>query len=384
MNQDDKLKERTILLMRLYWRDEIHKIGTELNIDEIKKFENYWDLDHYKGAYQIARTLDDKKLEELVARNPPKYVSLGGFQGKHYSVDKRGRISFSSSWPTVKENIKKSLDNWGDKAYSVLRALINKKGDSAYFELIDEIGKILGKEYIPSWILPRLEPLKLVFKTGSNKYPRWTIPTEIIPVIQEELKGYQLGFDDEKEFKRTKSKRIAKEQESSLLSIERKLDNLVGNLVDRKREINLICQNRFSTRFFIDNEKAIMSIKRPCSNEEEFDYRIQGLSSIIDNVEVEKTKKALKINDKESGSINLMEFLLEENGKLSHKNIIKNLRMLKILRNKKFPTHHDDGKFIEAMNNFGQQTFPPDWEVLWENVLEGTTESLKKFRDSLQ
>ncbi|MCH8914405.1 MAG: hypothetical protein IIA82_00915 [Thaumarchaeota archaeon] len=384
MNQDDKLKERTILLMRLYWRDEIHKIGTELNIDEIKKFENYWDLDHYKGAYQIARTLDDKKLEELVARNPPKYVSLGGFQGKHYSVDKRGRISFSSSWPTVKENIKKSLDNWGDKAYSVLRALINKKGDSAYFELIDEIGKILGKEYIPSWILPRLEPLKLVFKTGSNKYPRWTIPTEIIPVIQEELKGYQLGFDDEKEFKRTKSKRIAKEQESSLLSIERKLDNLVGNLVDRKREINLICQNRFSTRFFIDNEKAIMSIKRPCSNEEEFDYRIQGLSSIIDNVEVEKTKKALKINDKVSGSINLMEFLLEENGKLSHKNIIKNLRMLKILRNKKFPTHHDDGKFIEAMNNFGQQTFPPDWEVLWENVLEGTTESLKKFRDSLQ
>jgi len=383
MNQDDKLKERTILLMRLYGRDEIHKIGTELNIHEIKKFENYWDLDHYKGTYQIARTLDDKKLEELVARNPPKYISLGGFQGKHYSVDERGRISFSSSWPTVKENIKKSLDNWGDKAYSVLRALINKKGNSAYFELIDEIGKILGKEYVPSWILPRLEPLKLVFKTGSNKYPRWTIPTEIIPVIEEELKGYQLG-SDEKEFKRAKPKRIAKEQESSLLSIERKLDNLVDNLVDRKREINLIFQNRFSTRFFIDNEKAIMSIKRPCSNEEEFDYRIQGLSSIIDNVEVEKTKKALKINDKVSSSINLMEFLLEENGKSSHKNIIKNLRMLKILRNKKFPTHHDDGKFIEAMNNFGQQTFPPDWEVLWENVLEGTTESLEKFRDSLQ
>ena len=378
MNQDDKLKERTILLMRLYWRDEIHKIGTELNIHEIKKFENYWDLDHYKGAYQIARTLDDKKLEELVARNPPKYISLGGFQGKHYSVDKRGRISFSGSWPTVKENIKKSLDNWEDKAYAVLRALINKKGNSAYFELIDEIGKILGKEYVPSWILPRLEPLKLVFKTGSNKYPRWTIPTEIIPVIEEELKGYQLSSDDKKEFKRAKPKRIGKE-EYSLLSIERKLDNLVGNLVDRKREINLIFQKKFGTRFFIDNEKAIMSIKRPCSNEEEFDNRIQGLSSIIDNVEVTRIKTALKINDKRNSSINLMEILLKENEKSSYKNIIKNLRMLKILRNKKFPTHYDDGRFIEAMNNFGQQTFPPDWEVLWENVLEDTTESLKKF-----
>jgi hypothetical protein len=261
--EDQKLKERVILLMRFYWRDEIHKIGTELDIDEIKKVENYWDLDHYKGALLISKMLNDESLKELLLKHPLKYVQMDGFQGQYYTVDKKGRFSLTNSWPVVRENVKKSLENWGDKAYGVLKALVNKDGNSAYFELIDEIGRVLGKEYVPSWILPRLEPLKLVFKTGSNKYPRWTIPTEIIPVIEQELEGYVLGSEGkEKTGKSGRGFPKDEEKESlSLLLIERKLDGLVSDLVERKREINMICQKKYGTRFFIDNEKAVMSIK---------------------------------------------------------------------------------------------------------------------------
>ncbi|MFQ5787101.1 MAG: hypothetical protein ACE5H1_03895 [Thermodesulfobacteriota bacterium] len=383
-SEDKKLKERIILLMRLYWRDEIHKIGTELDIDEIKKVENYWDLDHYKGALLISKVLNDEDLKELVSKYPPKYVQMGGFQGQYYTVDKKGRFSFINSWPSVRGNVKKSLENWGDKTYGVLKALVNKNGNSAYFELIDEIGRVLGKEYVPSWILPRLEPLKLVFKTGSNKYPRWTIPTEIIPVIESELKEYTVGSkgkEKSKKFGKGPSKDEEKES-LSLLLIERKLDKLVTNLVERKREINIICKRKYKTRFFRDNEKAIMSIKRPCSNEEEFDHRVQGLSSIIDEIETEKIKKQIKSED--NGSINIMKSLLRSNDEKNYGDILNNLRMLRVLRNKKFPTHSDNGKFIEATANFGQDKFPPDWEILWESVLEGTVKSLERFRNALQ
>lgn len=196
MNQEDKLKERIILLTRLYWIDELHKIGIELNIDSIKKIQNSWDLEQYKAAYEIAQHLDDNQLEKLLASYTPKHMKLGGFQGKFYSLDEKCHLTFTSSWPSVKENVKKALALYQNKAYGVLKALANKNGESEYFDLIDEIGKVLGKEYVPSFLLPRLAPLKLVFKTGSNRYPLWTMPTEIIPAVEEELRNYQLIPED--------------------------------------------------------------------------------------------------------------------------------------------------------------------------------------------
>lgn len=194
--QEEELKEKVILLTRLYWIDELHKIGTELNIDSIKKVSNYWELEHYKTAYEIAKKIDNDKLENLLIRHPPKYIKLGGFQGKFYSLDEKGNLAFTSSWPLVNENVKKALTLYKDKAYGVLKALINKKGESEYYDLINEIGRVLGREYVPSFLLPRLTPLKLVFKTGSNKYPLWTMPTEIISPVEEELKNYQFIQDD--------------------------------------------------------------------------------------------------------------------------------------------------------------------------------------------
>lgn len=63
-------------------------------------------------------------------------------------------------------------------------------------DLLNE--KVLGYEYVPSYLLPRFGPLKLVFKTGSNKYPDWTMPPEIIPAVREELVTYKKDHKKER------------------------------------------------------------------------------------------------------------------------------------------------------------------------------------------
>lgn len=381
---DEKLKEKVLLLMRLYWQDELHKIGTELNIEEIKSVSNYWDLEHYKAALAIARRLDDNTLLQLLSNHPPRYITLGGFQGNFYTANERGIISLVSSWEQVRKNVQKALEKDGDKAYGVLQALINKKGRAAYFELIDEIEKVLAYEFVPSYLLPRLGPMKLVFKTGSNKYPDWTIPTEIIPVVAEELQKFRNLPITSKKSKRHAKTESDKSEESELFLIERRLDELVGAVVERKREINLIFENKFKTKFFNDNEKAMFSIKKPCSNEEDFNNRIQGLCVVLDDIQSNELKKLLNDTEETRGSLDLMESFLNKHSKNFNKELIKAFRMIRVLRSKKFPVHHDDGRFIEAMQYFDQSNFPPDWQILWEKVLERCAKSLQSFRDAFQ
>lgn len=384
-SNDEKLREKIGLLKRLYWLDEIYKIGIELNIQSIQNIQNYWELNHDDVARQIAERLDDHELLNLISRHIPKYVSLGGFQGQFYSVDENKHLTLASSWETVKKNVNKSLDKWNQNAYGVLQALINKNGKSSFVELINEIENVLGRDYTPSFLLPRLESLRLVFKSGSNKYPYWIIPEEIVSVVKDELKKYSLEIIPQSKKIKTNPQRISRKRESELLTRELKLDNIVEDFVNVKSDINLIFQHKFKIKFFRDNEKAVILIRKPSSNEDDFMYRIQWLSAILtDDVEITDIKKLLKNSDNMQGSFDFMEIFLNQHDVKYDKNIIQNLRMLKILRNKKYPAHPDDGIFLEAVKFFGQPTFPPDWTVLWESVLKSVTESLVSFRNYLQ
>jgi hypothetical protein len=42
-----------------------------------------------------------------------------------------------------------------------------------------------------SWRPQTINTGKLIFKTGSNKYPNWTMPPEIIPIVETELAAYE-------------------------------------------------------------------------------------------------------------------------------------------------------------------------------------------------
>ena len=176
----EKIEERALLLRRLYWLDEIHKIGKELNIDSIKEVENYWDLDHKSASSQISKILSDNSLLELVSRHPPKYLEMGGFHGQFYTLEEKNQLQLTGSWEIISKNVKRAIEKYKEKSYGTLKALVNKNGKSSYIDLLTEIEKILDKDYTPTALLSRLTILKLVFKTGSNKYPTWEIPQEIL------------------------------------------------------------------------------------------------------------------------------------------------------------------------------------------------------------
>lgn len=193
---DARTKERVLLLMRFYWLEDLYNVGKTLCIPYFEKFADYWDIGYgddsrLEAALAIAEVISDETLAKLITEKPPKYgLDLGGFHGNYYTCDESGRLKLESSWDIVRANVQKALSRWGDKAYGVLRGIIDKGGRSEYFELLDAIESALGYEFIPSYLLPRFRTLKLIFKTGSNKYPDWTMPAEIIPVVEAELAAH--------------------------------------------------------------------------------------------------------------------------------------------------------------------------------------------------
>jgi len=298
---------------------------------------------------------------------------LGGFHGKYYTASTTGELRLQDSWELIRKNVRKALSKWSDQSYGTLQALINKNGKAAYFDLLDEIEKVLGYEFTPSYLLPRLRPLNLVFKTGSNKYPEWTMPSEIIPVVEEEIHG----------FKRPSQPSHGKRSFSeSLLKQLREFDSLGNGIVDARRNLNVVFERRFGTALLKQNEMATNDLRKPCSNEEEFNNRILTLALLIDGIEADRISKLVK-SGTQGGSVNLLEKFLEEHVEQYDKTAIKNLRMTVTLRSKRYPVHKDDPQYLNALSYFGFTELPPDWQDLWETLLNRYLETLQSLISSI-
>jgi len=373
---DEKIKERTLLLMRFYWKDKIYEIGKGLNIDYFNRYEHYWRIDHYRGALEISKVVADQELLGLIEDNLPQYkVPLGGFRGTYYSATEDGEVTLSDSRDGVRANVRTALGRWGEKAYGVMQALINRRGRATFFDLVDEIEKVLGYEYVPSWLLPRMVPMKLVFKTGSRKYPDWTMPPEMVPVVRQELEAYT---------RPRKRPRTQSTVSSEVIVVEGTMEAIASEIVRRRRDINLAFMGRFGTQLFRQNEMATADIRKPCSNEEDFNNRILNLTNLINVIWTEEITQLVKGKQPEPGSINILEAFLEQEFPNYDKQIIANLRMMNRLRSKKHPIHADTPELMEALQYFGFGAFPPDWQELWEAVLSKYLETLQSLAKVMQ
>lgn len=388
-NNEEKIKERSFLLMRFYWKDELYKVGKELNISYFNKFENYWDINEREAALEISKRLNDETLFRLIQETYPpskyKFSFLGGFQGKYYTATEQEEVKLENSWGEVSKNLNKALEKWGDNAFGVLQAIINKGGVVTFFDLVDEIEKVIGREYFPTSLLPRLQPLKLVFKTGSNKYPDWTIPPEIIPLLNEKLAEYKKSKKIPDKFIKITDKGIGKDEVTvksitNIVHSDQTIAKLSDKIADTRRSINLIFHHKFGEKLLEEDENAILDIRKVCKNEEDFNNRIQSLAILIDKINVIKLKNILNI-DKE-GSINILEIFLNQKFPNYNKRIIINLRNIFTLRSKKYPIHPDSPELIDALKYFGFQEFPPIWGELWEEVLKKYLESLELLKDT--
>ncbi|MGC1120709.1 MAG: hypothetical protein WBA22_06405 [Candidatus Methanofastidiosia archaeon] len=379
---EEKLTEKALLLMRFYWRDKVYEIGKQMNLPYFDEFDDYWEMGHYKGALKIAETITDEDLLKIIRDNPPKYkLSLGGFQGNYYTAKENGEVELTSSWEKVRENVQWCLEKRKGKAFGVLKAMINKKGHAAYFDLIDEIENVLGYEYFPSNILPRLSPRKLIFKTGSNKYPDWTMPPEIIPVVQEELSFFETSAGEMEKAIAKKGMSGRNGMSAQILQADHIISDLAYRITEKRREINLIFRRKFKTKIFKESEMAILDIRKPCGNEESFNNRILALSTMIDRMNTRKLGEQAGL-DMRDGSINNLERFLDSSFPNYDKRVIANLRNIMILRSGKYPIHSDNPRFIRAIEHFGM-SYPPDWGELWEITLRKFLESLELLYERL-
>jgi hypothetical protein len=142
--------------------------------------------------------------------------------------------------------------------------------------------------------------------------------------------------------------------------------------------VNTHFKNRFGFDIFkLEQEGVIPEIIKPCEIESDFVTKIAVLGNLIDWINVNGLKLKIKGETKGLKSISLLEeFLKQQFGSFEEK-IIKNLRVISELRNKKFPIHKEGQEVIEIFIDLGEKYPPENWDMVWKKVMAIYLESLK-------
>jgi len=160
--------------------------------------------------------------------------------------------------------------------------------------------------------------------------------------------------------------------------------------VEYRNFLDINFKHRFGFRLFKslpDDCVAVVDSVKPCRNSKDFSSKIQGLAGIIDRINGSEIRKLIKDEEKQklTGSISLLQQLLEENVPNYPRYIISNLKNLMSLRSKLHPTHATSSDAITILRNFGIDKYPlEDWEEGWRKILNLCSNSLGDFVKVLQ
>ena len=154
---------------------------------------------------------------------------------------------------------------------------------------------------------------------------------------------------------------------------ERQKQKIVGEIVEKRRWINAVFDQKFGFELFKQNEFAVSDIQKGCRDEADFTNRITALALLIEGIRASNFKKLL--STRPTGSINILETFLKEKYPNFNQKIITNLREIMTLRSKKMPIHKNDPKIIQVILKW-EYKIPPNWSSLW-------TQALIKYQESL-
>ncbi len=244
----EKIKERIILLKRFFgyylegtWENEIkNKIYKEILKAPPNKTLTIED---------IATSISDQQLETMFHLSPLKTYYT--FKGKYYTVSKEGILKTTGSQDEIKNNIKYFLQHYGKKGYALLKALLEVK--EANFETIaGKTSEIYGEKIYPTRLIAELKDRwELVWKTGSNRYPKWKIPEEIRETIAETLAEFE---------KKPIPKLSTKEAQNELLEVEKmeeEFTNYLHKLLKERLDKVLKFGTDFSPSFLVNYLKNL-------------------------------------------------------------------------------------------------------------------------------
>jgi hypothetical protein len=207
----EKIRERELLLKRLFWSDrQLYQLGKDAAIEWFSMFDLKFTKDQYaffaeeekkEARVRILGISDDQKFIDVLNKaEPPKYMEIDRFVGEHYYYDANvGKFALENKTSILRGEVRDALKETKERGYSFLKAIIElyKKGkwDQAYGGVtwIDILSKIreLGGKYPSPRDLAILKSYRIYYKTGSNRYPTHTVPEEMIPVIDDELENWR-------------------------------------------------------------------------------------------------------------------------------------------------------------------------------------------------
>ena len=207
----DRLEERKIILRRFFRSDrQLYQLGRLAGIEWFNIFERKFSHDQYayfaEEERREARKLilnieDDAKFIEVL-NDPsvqPKYMEIDRFVGEHYFYDRSTGFELSDKRNVLREEIRGALEETKGRGYFFLKAIIDLEtegkwdrayGGATWVDILSKIRQLKGS-YPPPRDLAILRSYKIYYKTGSRRYPTHTVPKEMIPTINKELRKWK-------------------------------------------------------------------------------------------------------------------------------------------------------------------------------------------------
>ena len=178
-----------------------------------------------------------------------------------------------------------------------------------------------------------------------------------------------LKGDDELRLEKEKREHFSEDYVNSIMDIFRQRDG-----------VNLHFKNRFGFKLVrLEQEGVIPEIVTPCETGTDFATKIALLANLIDWMDVKSLKSKLKEEFEGDKSITLLGKFLKQEFLTYDDSIIKNLRIIYELRDKKFPIHNEGKEIIDIFKDLGENYPPIHWETVWKKVLNLYIDSLKNL-----
>jgi 20S proteasome alpha/beta subunit len=338
----------------------------------------------------------------LMREEPPKMEELG----KNIVISGTG---FSGAIDKVLHNINSSIKSMLEMSFKDIAEQCEKAIWAYYQKYKERLQESESEVDIPVWVLATHDRILRIFDTGVSEeekyyccegsgrpYGEYILQHQFKPNMNEKeaarlvaytilqtsridpnvggrinialIRNYEVKKLTDDEVNELSEELIETERPA-----ERDMQEIAGEIVEKRRWINTAFNDKFGFELFKQNEFAISNIQKGCRNESDFTDRISTLSMLIDDVDVSSLNKSL--STAQEGSINVLEAFLKEKYQHFNPAIITNLREIKVLRSKKMPIHEDDPKILKVILKW-ECKIPPNWGHLWMLGLQKYKESI--------
>jgi hypothetical protein len=217
----------------------------------------------------------------------------------------------------------------------------------------------------------------------NRRYPGGKTEPWMISRIKEEGLSLQIGAARDIEIEVGFDKLRLEKEKRERFSIDY-IDSLM-TIFGLRDKVNLLFKGKYGFKIFeLEHEEVFPKIVETCQSETEFATKIAVLGNLLDWMDVKGMKSKIKTIATGDKSITLLEKLLKQDFPVSGEIVIRNLRIIHELRDKKFPIHKEGEEVIDIFRDLGEKYPPEDWDAVWKKVMNLYMDSLKNLIQMFQ